>query len=126
MSIHTDSTDQLDISQPGTSQKAAGPSGHRRRPGFRPPRWVLAVGAAVAVAAAALALPKAGNVSIVSGWFPVVLFWVTVAACVTAVMLRRDVLREFAIGIPVGIVFAVLLFVTLTSPRRSPPARRGP
>ena len=115
MSIHTDSTNQLDISQPGTTLKAAGPSGHRRRPGFRPPRWVLAVGAAVALAAVALALalPKAGNVSIVSGWFPVVLFWVTVVPCVTAAVLRRDVLPEFAIGVPIGIGILVLLFVGL-------------
>jgi S-formylglutathione hydrolase FrmB len=52
-----------------------------------------------------------GNISIIYGWFPVFLFWVTVAVCLIAVVLRRDVLREFAIGIPIGIVFAVLFFV---------------
>ncbi len=81
----------------------------------RPRRRILAViAAAVAVAALALALSvNVGNISIVAGWFPVFLFWVTVAVCVIAVVLRRDVLKEFAIGIPVGIVFAVLLFVGL-------------
>jgi S-formylglutathione hydrolase FrmB len=98
-----------------TKQQTPGPSPTRPRP--RPWRrpWVLAATAAgvAAAVALALALPKAGNVSIVSGWFPVVLFWVTVAACVTAVLLRRDVLREFAIGVPIGIGVVVLLFVGL-------------
>jgi S-formylglutathione hydrolase FrmB len=85
----------------------------RPRP-WRRPRVLAATAAAVVAAVAlALALPKAGNVSIVSGWFPIVLFWVTVAACVTAVVLRRDVLKEFAIGIPIGIGIVVLLFVGL-------------
>jgi enterochelin esterase-like enzyme len=65
----------------------------------------------------ALALTAAfghvGSISIISGWFPVALFWVTVAVCLIAVVLRRDVLKEFAIGIPIGIVFGVLLFVGL-------------
>ena len=78
-------------------------------------RWVVAVVAAVAVAvvALALALGNIGNTSIVAGWFPVFLFWVTIAVCVIAVVIRRDVLREFAIGIPIGIGFAVILFVWL-------------
>ncbi len=94
-----------------TNQQTTSPS--------RPRRWVLAVCAAVAVAVAALALALAlgqvnvGNTSIVAGWLPVFLFWVTVAVCVIAVVLRRDVLKEFAIGIPIGIVFIVLLFVGL-------------
>ena len=54
-----------------------------------------------------------GSISIVSGWLPVFVFWVAVAVCLIAVVLRRDVLREFAIGIPIGIVFIVLLFVGL-------------
>ena len=92
-----------------TNQHATGPSRTRR--------CVLAVIVAVAVAVAALALAlglwNAGSISIVSGWFPVLLFWVTVAVCLIAVVLRRDVLKEFAIGIPIGIVFVVLLFVGL-------------
>ena len=87
----------------------------------RPRRRVLAVTAAVAVAVAAavaavalfVAFGNVGNISIVSGWFPVFFFWVTVAVCLIAVILRRDVLKEFAIGIPIGIVFTVLLFVGL-------------
>jgi hypothetical protein len=62
-----------------------------------------------------------GNLSIVSGWFPVFLFWVTVAVCAIAVVLRRDVLKEFAVGIPIGIVFAVLLFVGLHITQAIPP-----
>ena len=62
-----------------------------------------------------------GNISIVSGWVPVALFWVTVAVCVIAVVLRRDVLKEFAVGIPIGIVFAVLLFVGLHLTQQIPP-----
>jgi S-formylglutathione hydrolase FrmB len=93
-----------------TNQATSGPSHPRRR------RWVLAVAAMVAVAVAAVIVAttvNVGNISIVSGWFPVFLFWVTVAVSVIAVVPRRDVLKEFAIGIPIGIVFAVLLFVGL-------------
>ena len=83
----------------------------------RPRRRILAViAAAVAVVALVLALAASvnvGNISIVAGWFPVFLFWVTIAVCVIAVVIRRDVLREFAIGIPIGIGFAVILFVWL-------------
>jgi len=61
------------------------------------------------------------STSIVSGWFPVFLFWLTVAVCAIAVVLRRDVLKEFAIGIPVGIVFVVLLFVGLHVTQAIPP-----
>ena len=92
-----------------TNERTASPSRTRR--------WVLAVVAAVAVAVVALALAlglwNAGSTSIVSGWFPVFLFWVTVAVCLIAVVIRRDVLKEFAIGIPIGIIFVVLLFVGL-------------
>jgi S-formylglutathione hydrolase FrmB len=93
-----------------TPQQVTGPPPRRSTR-----RWVLAIAAVVAVAAAAAvaATVNVGNISIVSGWFPVFLFWVTVAVCVTAVVLRRDVLGEFAIGIPIGIVFVVLLFVGL-------------
>ena len=95
-----------------TSQQTTGPS----RPRPRSRRRVLAAVAAASAAVAAVALAASVNVagiSIVSGWFPVFLFWVTVAVCVTAVVLRRDVLREFAIGIPIGILFVVLGFVGL-------------
>jgi predicted esterase len=51
--------------------------------------------------------------SIVSGWFPYVLFWLTVAVCVIAVVLRRDVLMEFALGIPFGILLILGLFLYL-------------
>jgi S-formylglutathione hydrolase FrmB len=81
----------------------------------RPRRWLVAT-AAIAVALAltlTAAIGHVGSVSIISGWFPVFLLSVTVAVCLIAVVLRRDVLREFAIGIPIGIVFAVLLFVGL-------------
>src|SRR6516165_10058462 len=88
----------------------SGPSRPRRR------RWVAAI-AAVAVVAAAVPvlaltpiLGSLGNVSIVAGWFPVFLFWMTVAVCVLAVVVRRDVLKEFAFGIPIGIALVVLLF----------------
>jgi S-formylglutathione hydrolase FrmB len=67
------------------------------------------VAAVVAVATSV----DVGDISIVSGWFPVFLFWVTVAVSVTAVVLRRDVLKEFAIGLPIGIVLVVLLLVGL-------------
>ncbi len=92
------------------NQQATSPSRTRRR--------VLAVVAAAAVAVAVAAVIVAatvnvGNISIVSGWFPAFLFWVTVALCVIAVVARRDVLKEFAIGIPIGIAFVVLLFAGL-------------
>jgi enterochelin esterase-like enzyme len=54
-----------------------------------------------------------GDISIVSGWFPVALFWVTLAAVVVSVVWRHDWKWEFAIGIPLGIVFIVVLFVAL-------------
>jgi S-formylglutathione hydrolase FrmB len=104
MSTHTDIT----------TQQTAGPSRPQPQPGRR--RWILAAAAAAVVAVAALVLAttvNVGNLSIVTGWVPVALFWATVAVCTIAVVLRRDVLREFAIGVPLGIVFAVLLFVTL-------------
>jgi S-formylglutathione hydrolase FrmB len=89
-----------------TNQQTTSPS--------RPRRRILAVCVAVAVAVAALIVAttvNVGSISIVSGWFPVVFFWVTVAVCVIAVVLRRDVLHEFLIGIPIGIAFIVLGFV---------------
>jgi S-formylglutathione hydrolase FrmB len=108
MSTQTDTANQQTANQPTTS-----PSRPRRWPQLRrwprPRRWVLAVCAAVAVAIAALILATSVNVgaiSIVSGWFPVFLFWVTVAVAVIAVVLRRDVLTEFAIGVPIGVVLA--------------------
>lgn len=61
------------------------------------------------------------STSIVSGWLPVFLFWLTVAVCAIAVVLRRDVLKEFAIGIPIGIVFVALLFVGLHVTQVLPP-----
>ncbi len=51
--------------------------------------------------------------SIVSGWFPPLLFWVTVLTCVGAVVVRRGVLMEFAIGIPIGALFVAGLFIGL-------------
>jgi hypothetical protein len=96
-----------------TSPPVPGSSRPRRR------RWVAAIAAGVVAAAAALVLTltpilgSLGKVSIVAGWFPVFLFWVTVAVCVMAVVVRRDVLKEFAFGIPIGIVFVALLFTWL-------------
>jgi S-formylglutathione hydrolase FrmB len=103
MSTHTDIT-----TEQTTDQQATRPS--------RPRRWILAVVAVLAAAAVVLTVVttvNVGNISIVDGWFPVLVFWVTVAVCLIAVVLRRDVLREFAIGVPIGIMFAVLLFVGL-------------
>ncbi len=103
MSTHTDvATGQT------TDQQVTSPS--------RPGRWIAAVVAVLAAAAVVLTVVTTvdiGNISIVDGWFPVFFFWVTVAVCLVAVVLRRDVLREFAIGVPIGVVFAVLLFVGL-------------
>jgi S-formylglutathione hydrolase FrmB len=59
--------------------------------------------------------------SIVSGWFPFVLFWLTVVVCVVAVVMRRGVLMEFAIGIPLGIILIVGLFVGLHFGEPVPP-----
>jgi S-formylglutathione hydrolase FrmB len=100
--------DQQATDQQATDQQATSPS--RRR------RWILAVIAVAAAAAAVLTVittVNVGNISIVDGWFPVFLFWVTVAVSLIAVVLRRDALREFAIGVPIGIIFGVLLFVGL-------------
>ncbi len=96
--------------EPTEPRHAASPS--RRR------RWALGAVAAAAVVAAlvlvlVLNLSAVGNISIVAGWFPVFLCWATVAVCLVAVVLRRDVLKEAAIGIPIGIAFVVLLFVGL-------------
>src|ERR1700749_4750162 len=80
-------------------------------------RWIPDVVAVTAAVALVLTLtPILGslaNVSIVAGWFPVFLFWTTVVVCVAAVVVRRDVLKEFAFGIPIGIVFVALLFTWL-------------
>jgi S-formylglutathione hydrolase FrmB len=116
MSTHTDSTSRPDASQLDTSQQAASRSVPHLRPHFRIPRRLLAVvtAAAAAVGATVLGLTvNWGNVSIVGGWFPTLLFWVTIAVCVIAVVLRRDVLKEFALGIPAGLVLVVLLFTGL-------------
>ena len=116
MSIRTDSTSRPDTIQPGTSQQAASRSGPRLRPHFRIPRGLLALvtAAAAAVGATVLALTvNWGNVSIVGGWFPTLLSWVTIAVCVIAVVLRRDVLKEFALGIPAGLVLIGVLFAGL-------------
>jgi len=89
---------------------------HQTTGSSRARRWVLAVCMVVAAAVAAVgvaATVNVGNVSIISGWLPVALFWVTVGVCLVAVVLRRDVLHEFAIGVPVGVVFVVLLFAGL-------------
>jgi hypothetical protein len=62
--------------------------------------------------------------SIVSGWFPFFLFWLTVLVCVLAVVLRHDVLMEFALGIPFGILLILGLFLYLhfdnTVPKGAP------
>src|SRR5262249_22183339 len=134
MSTHTDTTSgpdatqpdtiqphaiQPDTIQPSTSPQAAGRSGRHPRPRSRPPHWLLAVAAVVtaavvAIGATVLALTvNFGNISIVGGWFPAVLFWVTIAVCAIAVVLRRDVMREFAFGIPVGLVLIGVLFAGL-------------
>jgi S-formylglutathione hydrolase FrmB len=109
-------TSQPDTIQPGSSRHAASRSGLRLRPHFRLPRWLLAVvtTAAAAVGATVLGLTvNWGNVSIVGGWFPTLLSWVTIAVCVIAVVLRRDVLKEFALGIPAGLVLIGVLFAGL-------------
>jgi S-formylglutathione hydrolase FrmB len=116
MSTQTDNTTRLDTSQPGTSPQAASPSGPRLRPHFRIPRWLLAAVTTAAAAAGATVLAVTvnwGNVSIVGGWFPTLLSWVTIAVCAIAVLLRRDVLKEFAFGIPAGLVLVGLLFTWL-------------
>jgi S-formylglutathione hydrolase FrmB len=109
MSTQTDTTKQRTEHAHARHKRAAGPSWVRRR--------ALIIGAAVAGAVAALLivlnLGSLGSISIVSGWFPVFLFWITVAFCVIAVATRRHLLREFAIGIPIGIGFAVVLFAGL-------------
>jgi enterochelin esterase-like enzyme len=51
--------------------------------------------------------------SIVSGWFPVVLLSTTVTVSVIAVILRRGVLMEFALGIPAGVVLLAVLLAIL-------------
>ena len=116
MSTSIDSSNRPDISPPPADQQPAGPSGPRLWPRVRRPRWLLAISTAAAPAAAgaaavALIFGNPGSISIVSGWFPVALFWTTVACCLIAVVLRRDLLHECAIGIPVGIAFVVLLYV---------------
>ncbi len=75
--------------------------------------------------AVVLATVNVGAISIVAGWFPVFLFWVTVAVCLLAVVLRRDVLKEFAIGIPIGAVFVALLFAWLHFSQATPVGTPG-
>ena len=98
-----------------TSTKAGTPDQQATRPS-RARGWILtACVAAVAIIAVVIVVTtmNVGNISIVAGWFPVFLLWLTIAACVVAVVLRKDALREFAIGIPIGIVLAVALFLVL-------------
>jgi len=54
-----------------------------------------------------------GDLSIISGWFPTALFWTTLAVVVVSVVWRHGWKMEFLIGIPIGIVFVVLLFLFL-------------
>jgi S-formylglutathione hydrolase FrmB len=98
-----------------TSTKAGTPDQQATRPS-QARGWILtACVAAVAIIAVVIVVTtmNVGNISIVAGWFPVFLLWLTIAACVVAVVLRKDALREFAIGIPIGIVLAVALFLVL-------------
>jgi S-formylglutathione hydrolase FrmB len=98
-----------------TSTKTGTPDEQATRPS-QARGWILT---ACVVAAAAVAVVivvttmNVGSISIVAGWFPVFLLWLTIAACVVAVVLRKDALREFAFGIPIGIVIAVALFLVL-------------
>jgi S-formylglutathione hydrolase FrmB len=115
MSTHTESTSRPETIQPDTSQQAA------------IPRWLLIVitAAAAAVGATVLALTvNWGNTSIVGGWFPAMLFWLTIAVCVIAVVPRRGVLKEFAFGVPAGLVLIGVLFgglaLTQTIPTGAP------
>ena len=103
---------ETDTSSPRTAQP------------FRPRGWVLAVCVLAVVAAVAVIVAETvnvGSISIIDGWFPRALFWVTVAVCAIAVVLRRDVLHEFLIGIPIGIGFAVVLFGALAITQAVPP-----
>src|ERR1700679_1984712 len=98
-----------------TSTKTGTPDEQATRPS-RAWGWILTacvvVAAAIAVTIVATTM-NVGNISIVAGWFPVFLLWLTIAVCAVAVVLRRDALREFMIGIPVGIVLAVVLWLVL-------------
>ena len=97
------------------STKTRTPDEQTTRPS-RARGWILtACVAAAAVVAVAVVVTtmNVGSISIVAGWFPVFLLWLTIAVCVVAVVLRKDALREFAIGIPIGIVLAVALFLVL-------------
>src|ERR1700722_18697908 len=98
-----------------TSTKAGTPDKQAPRPS-QARGWILTACVAAAAIIAVVIVGTTmnmGNISIVAGWFPVVLLWLTIAACVVAVVLRKDALREFAIGIPIGIVLAVALFLVL-------------
>ena len=98
-----------------TSTKTGTPDEQATKPS-RARGWVLTACVVVAVAIAAIIVAttmNVGSISIVAGWFPVLLLWLTIAVCVVAVVLRKDALREFAIGIPIGIVLAVALFLLL-------------
>ena len=70
-------------------------------------------GVAAVVFIAIMATAGWGSVSIVTGWFPTFLICLTIAISVIAVVLRKDVLRVFAIGIPIGIILAVAMLLTL-------------
>jgi enterochelin esterase-like enzyme len=110
MSAHTVNPDQESGHKPEEPRHAAQSS--------RFPRWaVVTIGAVVAAAAVIVAvvlnLGAIGSTSIVQGWFPPTLAWVTIGICVLAVVVRRDVLREFAIGLPIGIVLVLVLLGVL-------------
>jgi Putative esterase len=106
----------IDIKNQHTGHESVPPRHAGARPSRRR-RWALGAVAAAVVVGTALAvvlnLSKIGNISIVQGWFPVVFTWVTVGVCVLALVIRRDVLKEFAIGIPIGIALLAGLFTWL-------------
>jgi S-formylglutathione hydrolase FrmB len=98
-----------------TSTKTGTPDEQATRPS-RARGWIVTacvVVAAIVAVVIVVTTMNVGSISIVAGWFPVFLLWLTIAACVVAVVLRKDALREFAIGIPIGIVLAVALFLVL-------------
>jgi enterochelin esterase-like enzyme len=115
MSTQTNTTDQRAADQQPAGRQAVGRSRLRRR--------IAAVVAVAAAAAVALVLARGnvGGISIVSGWFPVFFFCLTVAVCLIAVILRRDVLKEIATGVPIRIVFVVLLYAGLRVTQAVPP-----
>jgi S-formylglutathione hydrolase FrmB len=112
MSAHTVNPDQDSGHKPEEPRHAAPPTNRRFSR-----RTVTAIGVVVAVIAAVVAvianISAIGNLSIVSGWFPPTLAWVTIGIAVLALVVRKDVLREFAIGLPIGIGLTIILLVVL-------------